>query len=216
MGYFDYNLIENCLVLNTAITGVASIGAVVGYKYDGTLRHDFYRNCIVKMGSTTYTTDIGLGAPQNDFTGEVASVHKLTLGTGITASGESVVIGDTTYYAHKNTVTLRLNTGYDVGSISVKDASGNDIAFTKVEGGYTFEMPASDVTVSGIRNAIVGDINGDSYLSVADITMLVNLIVQGNTEGLLPVADINNDGFITTADVDALANAILQSLTTTE
>ena len=207
VGYFRYNLIENCLVLNAAITANSDAGAVVGYKYDGTLRHDFYRNCIVKMGSTTYTTDIGLGAPQNDFTGEVASVHKLTLGTGITASGESVVIGDTTYYAHKNTITLRLNTGYDIESISVKDASGNDIAFTETDGIISFMMPASDVTVSSIQNTIsTGDVNGDGSVTIADVPALVALILSDSPYN--PVADVNGDNSVSLADVTALVNRI--------
>ena len=47
--------------------------------------------------------------------------------------------------------------GY-VLDLSVKDAGGNDVTVTESEGSYTFTMPASDATVSGITD--VWDIAG--------------------------------------------------------
>ena len=65
--------------------------------------------------------------------------------------------------AQKNetiTLTLSANEGYEFGSISVKDASNNDIGTTAVTAGttYTFVMPESNVTVSAtfIREGING------------------------------------------------------------
>ena len=133
--------IENCLVLNTCITAQSNGGVLVGYKYNGTYRHNFYRNCIVKVNGTTYTTNIGLGAPQDDYAGEVGSVHSLTLPANVTASGESIVIDGVTYYANKNTITLSCipPDGYTLSGYNL-----NGTAFN----GNTFTMPAADATVS--------------------------------------------------------------------
>ena len=111
--------IENCHILNSAITANDEGGVLVGYREDGTYSHNFYRNCIVKVGSNTYTTNIGLGYPRGDYAGEVGSVHALTLPTGVTASGESAVIDGITYYANKNTVTLTYSDPVPDGKIVV-------------------------------------------------------------------------------------------------
>ena len=149
--------IDNCLILNAAITARNSYGgALVGYKDAGTYSHNFYRNCIVKVGSNTYTTNIGLGAPRNDYVEEVGSVHTLTLPNGVTASGESVVIDDVTYYANKNTITLSgLGTEHTDGDITFRsraivtyNTNQTLTANADADGQATFTMPAADATVT--------------------------------------------------------------------
>lgn len=51
-----------------------------------------------------------------------------------------------------------------------------------------------------------GDVNGDSSVTIADVTMLVDVIL-GKRES--ENTDINGDGFVTIADVTALVNKIL-------
>ena len=142
--------IENCHILNSAITANDEGGVLVGYREDGTYSHNFYRNCIVKVGSNTYTTNIGLGYPRGDYAGEVGSVHALTLPTGVTASGESVVIDGITYYANKNTVTLTYSDPVPDGKtvVFICTYSNGDVIQTF----NTFEMPAADVTVSVVMS----------------------------------------------------------------
>ena len=57
---------------------------------------------------------------------------------------------------------------------------------------------------------MMGDVNGDRRITIADVTMLVNIIL-GKTEGGFDarVADMNGDGVVTIADVTALVNLIL-------
>ena len=53
-----------------------------------------------------------------------------------------------------------------------------------------------------------GDINGDGEVNVADVNMLVNMILSGNSSGASS-GDINGDGEVTIADVNALIDIIL-------
>ena len=53
-----------------------------------------------------------------------------------------------------------------------------------------------------------GDINGDGEVNVADVNMLVNMILSGNSAGASS-GDINGDGEVTIADVNALIDIIL-------
>ena len=163
VGHFHNHTIQNCLVLNATITGnyagdYNGTGAVVGYKVNGLLSHNYYRNCIVNVGDDTYTTNIGLGAPQNDYAGEVASLHTLNLGDNITASGESVVIDNVTYYAHLSTITLgytgTINPGYKLG-YTYNDGTAHAVV------GNTFEMPGLDnVAVSSTFTDVWGIAGG--------------------------------------------------------
>lgn len=63
------------------------------------------------------------------------------------------------------------------------------------------------------EKTIIGDVNGDGSISVADVTALVNIILgkdSGNTSASQPqVADVNGDGSISVADVTVLVNIIL-------
>ena len=55
-----------------------------------------------------------------------------------------------------------------------------------------------------------GDVNGDGYVNVTDVTILVNHILGKETEGfVINHADVNGDGDINVTDVTALVNLIL-------
>jgi hypothetical protein len=54
----------------------------------------------------------------------------------------------------------------------------------------------------------LGDVNGDTTVTIADVTALVNIIL-GKTESPGDVADVNGDHSVTIADVTALVNIIL-------
>lgn len=55
---------------------------------------------------------------------------------------------------------------------------------------------------------LLGDLNDDGTLSVTDVTLLVNLILEGG-EPDYEVADINKDGSVSVTDVTLLVNIIL-------
>jgi len=59
----------------------------------------------------------------------------------------------------------------------------------------------------GATGGLVGDVNGDGEVSVADVNDVIDLVLQG---GYKPVADINGDGEVTVADVNAIIDILLQ------
>lgn len=76
-------------------------------------------------------------------------------------------------------------------------------------GSTTKRINLDDIRMTPYKE-IVGDVNGDKQVSIADVTMLVNIILGKTTEGFdTKVADVNGDKQITIADVTALVNIIL-------
>ena len=79
--------------------------------------------------------------------------------------------------------------------------------------GYTFSgwseipetMPAYDVTVTG-SFILIGDVNGDYRVDVADIVALINIITTGLYSA---AADLNNDGKVNDADISILVQMIM-------
>ena len=57
---------------------------------------------------------------------------------------------------------------------------------------------------------ILGDVNGDQKVSIADVTALINLLLT-NAEIDKNVADLNGDGKVTIGDVTSLINRLLTS-----
>lgn len=61
-----------------------------------------------------------------------------------------------------------------------------------------------------VEELMAGDVNGDGQITIADVTMLVNIILGKTTGGFdTRVADVNGDNVVTIADVTALVNKIL-------
>ena len=58
------------------------------------------------------------------------------------------------------------------------------------------------------REAVVGDVNGDGEINIADVNTVIDVILGGNG-GVTPLADINRDGEINIADINALINLVL-------
>ncbi len=56
---------------------------------------------------------------------------------------------------------------------------------------------------------MMGDVNGDSEITIADVTALVNIILGKADNSSLKASDVNQDGEVTIADVTALVNIIL-------
>lgn len=58
------------------------------------------------------------------------------------------------------------------------------------------------------KATLVGDVNGDGTISIADVTVLVDIILAGG--GLdNPATDVNGDHVISVADVTLLVDIIL-------
>ena len=57
-----------------------------------------------------------------------------------------------------------------------------------------------------------GDVNGDSQLSISDVTALINMLLTDDTSAINAVnADLNGDGIVNIADVTALITMLLES-----
>ena len=79
-----------------------------------------------------------------------------------------------------------------------------------------YALKPSAELVGRLRHQILmlnkGDVNQDSFITIADVTALVNIILgkaSSSTENVNNAADVNDDDAITIADVTALVNIIL-------
>ena len=60
---------------------------------------------------------------------------------------------------------------------------------------------------------VLGDVNNDGHVTIADVTALVNALLSNKTGALhQQAADVNGDGNITIADVTALINMLLSGV----
>ena len=110
----------------------ATINAGTGYKNQGTApEYKFVKE--VGGGST------GGGTTTPSYTVSVGTAENGT----VTASPTNAKEGD------KVTLTVAPDEGYELGALTVKDASGKTVSTTKVsENEYTFTMPEGNVTVT--------------------------------------------------------------------
>ncbi|MBQ6079101.1 MAG: endonuclease [Muribaculaceae bacterium] len=61
-------------------------------------------------------------------------------------------------------------------------------------------------------DTLIGDVNCDDYVSIADVTALIDYLLTGNAASIdLDAADVNRDGGVSIADVTALIDVLLQS-----
>ena len=81
---------------------------------------------------------------------------------------------------------------------TITATTGVVTAYADVEGEVT--APAT----------LIGDINQDGTVNIADVTVLISLVLKGNTAPWNPIADINQDGQITIADVTILISIVLK------
>jgi len=56
------------------------------------------------------------------------------------------------------------------------------------------------------ENSLVGDVNGDGEVTVADVNAIIDMILTGNTTA---AGDVNGDGEVTVADVNEVIDIIL-------
>ncbi len=116
----------------------------------GILAGTGYEMVVTDNGTGTFTYKFtnagtsggGTGGGGTGSTGYTVTVNSTENGT-VTASPSSANKGD------KVTLTVAPAEGYELGTLTAKDAKGNTVALTKVsDTEYTFVMPDSNVTVS--------------------------------------------------------------------
>ena len=131
-------------------------------------------------------------------------------GSNYTVSAPSTKNGDVTVNS-KNakkgdtvTITVTPDKGYELDTITVKDASGNKLKLTdKGNGKYTFTMPASKVTVSAEfveeqAASTFADVPTDAYYAKAVEWAVKNGITNGMDNGLFGSNDPCTRGQIVT------------------
>ena len=102
------------------------------------------------------------------------------------------------------TVTVTPDKGYELDSLTVKDASGNKLKLTdKGNGKYTFTMPGSKVTVSAEfveeqAASIFADVPADAYYAKAVEWAVKKGITNGKTDALFGANDPCTRGQIVT------------------
>ena len=97
------------------------------------------------------------------------------------------------YGQHKQVVILDYNGNY-IGSIYATSVNNS------------FKDYIREVLEEHYQQSILGDINGDSFINIQDVILLVNSILSNQTN---PLGDINNDGLVNILDVIQVTNIIL-------
>ena len=63
-------------------------------------------------------------------------------------------------------------------------------------------------TIAHNANAITGDVNGDGFVTSADVTAIYDILL-GTNDTFHATADVNGDGYVTSADVTAVYDILL-------
>ena len=136
----------------------------------------------------------------------------------------AVTLTTTTFSGCSNLKTVYVGDGWDMSKVTTSpgmftactslvggqgttyDASHVDKAYAHIDGG-----PSNPGYFSEKPDFLLGDVNGDGSVTIADVTALVNIILGKDTAGQYnhAAADVNQDTTITIADVTALVNIIL-------
>lgn len=138
-----------------------------------------------------------------------------------TANGTTSVNKTTAEAGDNVTITATGSEGYMASEVRVyeRESIGWAIYETLLDNvtkesvtQYSFTMPSNPVKILVTYSQnILGDINWDGSVSIADLTALVNIILEKDTAGVYNhvAADVNTDNDITITDVTALVNIIL-------
>ena len=121
-----------------------------------------------------------------------------------TKNGDVTVSPKNASKGDRVTITVTPDKGYELDSLTVKDASGNKLKLTdKGNGKYTFTMPGSKVTVSAEfveeqAASIFADVPADAYYAKAVEWAVKKGITNGKANGLFGSNDPCTRGQIVT------------------
>ncbi|MBO4870670.1 MAG: leucine-rich repeat protein [Muribaculaceae bacterium] len=89
-----------------------------------------------------------------------------------------------------------------INSVGAYQAADGWKEFQHIEGVETGDDP---------QPGVVGDLNGDGVVDVADVNICINIILEiDNDPDVKALADLNGDGVVDVADVNAIINIILE------
>ena len=121
-----------------------------------------------------------------------------------TKNGDVTVSPKNASKGDRVTITVKPDSGYEVGSVTVLDSKGNELKLTdKGDGKYTFTMPGSKVTVSAEfveeqAASIFADVPADAYYAKAVEWAVKKDITNGKANGLFGSNDPCTRGQIVT------------------
>ena len=158
-GYNAGTLKDN-FVIGTTISSVSDtyVGAIAGQNENGTLTGNYYAACTA--GSTAKATGIGCNGADVTANDGALSVHQITFAAGVTgvaidAAAKAYSYNSKDYYAQGKPVKLTYSgtpaKGYQFSGFT----AGEGVTITSSENVYTLTMPASDVSVDVVYEAII-------------------------------------------------------------
>ena len=172
----EVSSIQNCNVLDGTISSTlssglgGSIGGIAGELYGGTIDGCFStasfarsdksmtKGPVAGQGDThgTITSSYYVNSPGGNSDGTQVTVYGITLGNGITMSGNFRTVGRTaenTYYFGKQGDNITLGATPRAGYVAKYSVNGEQME------GNSFSMPAKDVTVSVSYTKLLGSFN---------------------------------------------------------
>ena len=90
---------------------------------------------------------------------------------------------------------ININSSYDGNQILIFNTNYNGVTSDQI-----------NFTINLDNTVLIGDLNYDGEISVIDVILTVNMILEGEFDNL---ADLNEDGFVNISDVILLVNIIL-------
>ena len=128
----------------------------------------------------------------------------------------AMVASAETYNYLKFTKTDNSTVTYSVEGLKLTYDNTN-VTITNIDG--TATLPLAQVKDMAFTNdpgstpsVLIGDVNDDGSVTIADVTALIDYLLSDNASGInLAAAEINNDEEITIADVTALIDMLLSS-----
>jgi hypothetical protein len=60
-----------------------------------------------------------------------------------------------------------------------------------------------------VVEALKGDVNADGQVNITDVTLLINMLINGNSPSASDATDVNSDGRTNITDVTTLINYLL-------
>ena len=129
-----------------------------------------------------------------------SNLKTIYVGDGWSTEGLTAANSSTNMFAACTSIVGGKGTTYD--------ANHWDKEYARIDGGPESETPGY---LTEKVDFLLGDVNGDGSITIADVTALVNIILGKDTAGQYnrAAADVNLDESITIADVTALVNIIL-------
>ena len=118
-----------------------------------------------------------------------------TMGSDYAPFYTSGISGKAMTYTSNWTSFVDYAMGNDFPDATASLGCGTNVDLPVTELGYTYER-------------MLGDVNGDGYISISDVTTLIDMLL-GTDTGFPVNADVNDDGSVSISDVTALIDILL-------